>query len=48
MIRMRIAQAAAVLTLTVVAPLLAAATATAATPDRSAPIVTVQDNMGWQ
>ncbi|MEU7601727.1 hypothetical protein AB0B78_40295 [Streptomyces sp. NPDC040724] len=47
MIGTRIAQAAAVLTLTVAAPLFAAATATAA-PAQSAPTVTVQGNMGWQ
>ncbi|MFF3085415.1 hypothetical protein ACFVRB_10240 [Streptomyces nojiriensis] len=47
MSRMRIAHAAAVLTLTVVAPLFAATTS-AATPAQSVPTVTAQANMGWQ
>ncbi|MER5935225.1 hypothetical protein [Streptomyces sp. NPDC002054] len=47
MSRTRIAHAAAVLTLTVVAPLFAATTAAAA-PAQSVPTVTAQDNMGWQ
>ncbi|MFA7763625.1 MULTISPECIES: hypothetical protein [unclassified Streptomyces] len=44
---MRIAQAAAVLTLALIAPL-SAAGAAAAAPAGSVPPVTVQDNMGWQ
>ncbi|MEV7523869.1 hypothetical protein [Streptomyces sp. NPDC091371] len=47
MIRKRIAQVAAVLTLAALAPLFGAATATAA-PAQSAPTVTAQANMGWQ
>jgi hypothetical protein len=47
MSRMRIAQAAAVLTLALVAPLLAASTA-AAEPAPSVPTTTAQGNMGWQ
>ncbi|MFD6363279.1 hypothetical protein ACFWFX_26025 [Streptomyces roseolus] len=43
----RIAQAAAVLTLALTAPLFAAATSAAA-PAPSVPTTMAQDNMGWQ
>lgn len=47
MSRMRIAQAAAVLALTVAAPLFAGTTATSA-PAQPALTLAVQGNMGWQ